>query len=79
MQKILAYIIEKLDHLVLKLDVWYTVKYGKKYHSVDELMKDLKLEDDYETNYSHSHCPIKNSPCGIEGKHRCCICKKEYD
>lgn len=22
----------------------------------------------------HTHCPEKDSPCGIEGKHRCCIC-----
>lgn len=25
---------------------------------------------------SHSHCPTKNSPCGNEGEHRCCLCLK---
>ena len=24
----------------------------------------------------HSHCPSKNSPCGNEGEHRCCLCLK---
>lgn len=24
----------------------------------------------------HRHCPDHNSPCGIEGKHRCCLCLK---
>lgn len=22
----------------------------------------------------HTHCPGKDSPCGMEGKHRCCLC-----
>lgn len=24
----------------------------------------------------HRHCPTKDSPCGIEGEHRCCLCGK---
>ena len=24
----------------------------------------------------HSHCPEINSPCGIKGKHRCCLCNE---
>lgn len=27
----------------------------------------------------HSHCPPKNSPCGNEGEHRCCLCLKPKD
>jgi len=31
----------------------------------------------YERNHSHRHCPDTNSPCGFEGKHRCCLCGTE--
>lgn len=27
----------------------------------------------------HTHCPAKDSPCGIEGEHRCCLCKKDHE
>lgn len=28
-------------------------------------------------DYSHSHCfTSENPPCGIKGKHRCCLCNK---
>lgn len=33
---------------------------------------DPYLEPYYVTD--HSHCPQTNSPCGLEGKHRCCLC-----
>lgn len=26
--------------------------------------------------HDHEHCPPQNSPCGIEGSHRCCLCEK---
>lgn len=31
---------------------------------------------DYERHHSHSHCPEKDSPCGIQGSHRCCLCEE---
>jgi hypothetical protein len=24
--------------------------------------------------HDHTHCPPINSPCGIKGSHRCCLC-----
>lgn len=24
----------------------------------------------------HTHCPEKDSPCGIQGSHRCCLCEE---
>lgn len=27
----------------------------------------------------HVHCPQTNSPCGLEGEHRCCLCEKPVD
>ncbi len=30
----------------------------------------------YERDHSHSHCfTQENPPCGIKGKHRCCLCE----
>lgn len=32
---------------------------------------------DYERDHSHKHCwESENPPCGIKGKHRCCLCEK---
>lgn len=34
-------------------------------------------KNDYERDRSHSHCwESNNPPCGIKGKHRCCLCEK---
>ena len=27
----------------------------------------------------HRHCPATDSPCGIEGEHRCCLCEKPVE
>lgn len=34
------------------------------------------VTSDYERHHSHSHCPEKDSPCGIQGSHRCCLCEE---
>lgn len=34
-----------------------------------------KMKPDYETR-SHTHCFNQdNPPCGLPGKHRCCLCE----
>jgi hypothetical protein len=34
---------------------------------------DNSMQEPY-SKIDHTHCPEKGSPCGIDGKHRCCLC-----
>ena len=48
--------------------------------SVEKALSELSPNSGAETPYSqrdHRHCPDTNSPCGFEGKHRCCLCGAE--
>jgi len=49
-------------------------------NEVDETLMQIWDSKDlagYSKN-DHTHCPSQNSPCGIEGAHRCCLCKKPF-
>ena len=41
-----------------------------------EMQEALTTPSDYNKR-DHTHCPDTNSPCGIEGEHRCCLCLED--
>jgi len=43
---------------------------------MEDMTKDNKTLSDY-YRHDHKHCPDKNSPCGFEGPHRCCLCGED--
>lgn len=39
----------------------------------------LYTEDKPYNKRDHRHCSEKDSPCGIQGSHRCCLCEEPFD
>lgn len=87
--------VEEVLEIVNKVDLSYAVNDGKSFDEqrggqfacceIRRHIKNLCPTPAEKTPYNqrdHTHCPDTNSPCGFEGKHRCCLCgvesKKKY-
>lgn len=53
----------------------YTGNYCPKCERMVQVMS--KPPKEPYSHKDHIHCPEKDSPCGMEGSHRCCLCGKE--